>query len=166
MRIPISRRGPIACFIAPCSIGANRKPIPTSSIHCPICSGEISIFIPNAINTFALPLCRVTPLLPCLATGTSAPATTNAEVVEMLKECNPVPPVLQVSTTNDCFVGTCVDLSRITRTPPIISSIVSPLRRNAVRKQAICASVVSPSIISFMVSTISASVKGFPSITF
>ena len=54
-------------------------------MHCPMCSGEISIFTPNAIRTFALPLCRVTPLLPCFATGTSAPETTNADVVEMFK---------------------------------------------------------------------------------
>ena len=35
--------------------------------------------------------------LPCLATGTPAPATTNAVVVEMLKVCSPSPPVPQVS---------------------------------------------------------------------
>ena len=98
-----------------------------------------------------------------------------AEVVEMLKWFKPVPPVLHVSTSRGTIgvacksgswcVGTGVDLARIARVAPVSSSIVSPLNRRAVRKQAICASVVSPSMISFIVSTISASVRSFPAIT-
>ena len=53
--------------------------------------------MPSASSTSALPAAEETARLPCLATGTPAPATTNAVVVEMLKVCSPSPPVPQVS---------------------------------------------------------------------
>ena len=43
------------------------------------------------------PAAEETARLPCLATGTPAPATTNAVVVEMLNVCSPSPPVPHVS---------------------------------------------------------------------
>ena len=166
VRIPISRRGPIAYFIAPCSAGAKRNPIPTSSMHAPTCSGPISIFTPNALRTSALPQLLETDRLPCFATGSPAPATTNAAVVEILNVCEPSPPVPQVSTTSECFVWIFVAFSRMTRAAPVISSMVSPFNRRAVIKQEIWAGVASPLIISFIASTVSPSVKSCPSTTF
>ena len=140
--------------------------MPRSSIHRPTCSAVISIFTPSAINTLALPLARVTPRLPCFATGAPAPATTKADAVEILNESKRVPPVLHVSTTKACLVVTGVAFDRMTLAAPVISSNVSPFIRSAVMKPAIWASVASPDIISFMASVISASVKFSPSTTF
>ena len=140
--------------------------MPTSSIHAPICSGSISIFTPNALRTSALPLWLEIARVPCFATGIPVPATTNAAVVEILNVCAPSPPVPEVSTTKGCWGRTFVDFSRIARAAPVISSIVSPLIRRAVMNEATCADVASPLIISFIVSTVSRSVKSCPSTTF
>ena len=53
---------------------------------------------PRASITSAEPHLEVTLRLPCLATRTPAPATTNAVAVEMLKVPLASPPVPQVST--------------------------------------------------------------------
>ena len=47
--------------------------------------------------------------LPCFATVTPAPATTNAAVVEMLNVCRPSPPVPQVSTNTSRLDADAVD---------------------------------------------------------
>ena len=99
VRTPISRLGPIAYFIAPWSIGANRNPMPTSSRQTLTRSGGVSMFTPSAFRTSALPHRLDTDRLPCLATHKPAAATTNAAVVEMLKVPEPSPPVPHVSTT-------------------------------------------------------------------
>ena len=85
-------------------MGANKKPIPTSSIHCAICSAVRSRFTPNASKTSALPDLLLTLRLPCLATGRPAPATTKAAVVEILNVpalSPPVPHVSIISTLSD-----------------------------------------------------------------
>jgi len=56
-------------------------------------------FYAEASSTSALPDWLETERFPCFATGTPAPATTKAVVVEMLKVCAISPPVPQVSRT-------------------------------------------------------------------
>ena len=60
------------------------------------------MFTPRAASTSAEPLRLVMPRLPCLATGTPAAAATRAAAVEMLKVCEPSPPVPQVSIKSPC----------------------------------------------------------------
>ena len=61
-------------------------------------SGDNSMAIPSASRTSAEPHFELTERLPCLATRTPAPATTNAAAVEILKVPMQSPPVPQVST--------------------------------------------------------------------
>jgi len=100
------------------------------------------------------------------ATATPAPATTKAEVVDMLNVFSLSPPVPQVSTSGARSVLTLTDLSRITRTKPVISSTVSPFILSAVIRDAIWDGVASPSIIWVIEATASDSVRCSPSTTF
>ena len=59
--------------------------MPTSSMHCPTCSGEICKLTPSEARTSAEPLELETLRFPCLATETPAPAATIAVAVLMLK---------------------------------------------------------------------------------
>jgi hypothetical protein len=102
---------------------------------------------PSASSTSAEPARLDIARLPCLATLQPAPATTKAAPVETLIEPDSSPPVPQVSTTG-WGVETCRARSRMTRAMPAISSTVSPLKRSAVTKAAICAGVASPAMIS------------------
>ena len=77
------------------------NPIPTFSIKFSTSLGSKFMFKPTFSNTSALPLLLVTPLFPCLATGTPAPEITNAAAVLMLKVFILSPPVPQVSTIAD-----------------------------------------------------------------
>ncbi len=77
--------------------GANMKPRPHSAIEREIASGLASMFTPSAASTSAEPERDEIERLPCLATGTPAPATTKAAQVEMLKVPLASPPVPQVS---------------------------------------------------------------------
>ena len=86
-----------------------------ASRHSVIFSAETVISTPSSLSTSALPLGLDTPRLPCLATGTPAPAVTKAAVVDMLKVCSPSPPVPQVSTASRCSVTTGVKASRMAR---------------------------------------------------
>ena len=61
-------------------------------------SAASSMSTPSASSTSAEPEREVKLRLPCLATGTPAPATTNAAAVEMLSVPTRPPPVPQVST--------------------------------------------------------------------
>ena len=75
--------------------------------------------------------------LPCLATGTPAPATTNPAVVEMLNVWAPSPPVPQVSTVRGSRHGAVTAAARSARAAPTISPTVSPLVRSAASSPAI-----------------------------
>ena len=75
VRMPISRRGCTAYFIASWSSGANRKPMPIFAMHCSTRSFGASTLTPRAPSTSALPDWLDTERLPCLATGTPAPAS-------------------------------------------------------------------------------------------
>ena len=68
VRTPISRRGPMACFMAAWNFGANRKPTPISFTHRATCSGVSSSETPAASSTSALPDLLETERLPCFAT--------------------------------------------------------------------------------------------------
>ena len=69
------------------------KPMPASRMQWPICSGLRSILTPSAASTSAAPDFDDSARLPCLATGTPAPATMSAAQVEMLNEPDASPPV-------------------------------------------------------------------------
>jgi hypothetical protein len=148
VRMPISLRGPMACFMAGCREGANRKAMPSSRRQRTMTSAGTPILTPSASSTSALPHLLDTLRLPCLATVTPAPATTKAAAVEMLNVCKPSPPVPQVSTTVPGGASTAVNFSRMARALPAMTSAVSPRMRRAVMKEAICAGVASPAMIS------------------
>ena len=60
------------------------KPMPASLMQREISSGVSSILTPSAASTSAAPDLEDSARLPCLATGTPAPATMKAAQVEML----------------------------------------------------------------------------------
>src|SRR5215472_3867429 len=122
------------------------KPMPASRMHRPICSGERSMFTPSAASTSAAPERDDKARLPCLATGTPAPATINAAQVEMLNEPDASPPV---PTTSIASGGACTRsiFARMMLTAPVISSTLSPRTRSAIRSAPICEGVASPDII-------------------
>src|SRR6202035_4682725 len=122
------------------------KPMPASRMQWPICSGLRSIFTPKAASTSAAPERDESARLPCLATGTPAPATISAAQVEMLNEPEASPPV---PTTSMASGGACTRtiLARIAVTAPVISSTVSPRTRNPMSSAPICDGVASPDII-------------------
>ena len=147
VRMPISRLGAAAYFMAGWKSGANMKPMPTSSRQAFTCAASRSILTPNASSTSALPQELLMARLPCLATLSPAPATTKAAAVEMLIVLALSPPVPQVSTRGPATT-TGTALALIARASPMISSTVSPLSLSAVTKAPICAGVASPAIIS------------------
>src|SRR6516164_1098610 len=122
------------------------KPMPASRMHSPICSGDSSIFTPKAESTSAAPERDDSARLPCLATGTPAPATMSAAQVEMLNEPDASPPV---PTTSIALSGAATRsiLPRMAVTAPVISSTVSPRTRNPISSAPICDGVASPDII-------------------
>ncbi len=98
---------------------------------------------PSAVSTSAEPDFDESARLPCLATGTPQPATTNALAVEILKLPDESPPVPQVSIVPG---GASIEtaFARMVRAAPVISSTVSPRTRSAIRKPPICDGVASP----------------------
>src|SRR5579883_1095806 len=122
------------------------KPMPASAMQRAMASAPISILTPSAASTSAAPERDDSARLPCLATGTPAPATINAAQVEMLNEPEASPPV---PTTSMASAGAATRsiLARMTVTAPVISSTVSPRTRSAISKAPICEGVASPPII-------------------
>ena len=108
------------------------NPTPARSTHWATASGDRSILAPRASNTSALPLREVAERLPCLATETPAPATTNAAAVETLNVERP-PPVPQVSTSGVLVSQTDALRARTTEASPASSAAVSPFARSAIR---------------------------------
>src|SRR5262245_35865793 len=131
--------------------------MPTLSMQASTHSFGASTFTPKAPKTSALPDWLDTERLPCLATRTPAPATTKAQVVEILKVPFWSPPVPQVSRTVLDWTLTRRAFSRITHAAPVISSTVSPFILSAVRKDATCKGVASPVMISFITVMVSSS---------
>src|SRR6516225_7134645 len=137
------------------------KPMPASRMQSPICSGDNSMFTPKAESTSAAPERDDKARLPCLATGTPAPATISAAQVEMLNEPEASPPV---PTTSIAFGGACTRsiLARMTLTAPVISSTLSPRTRNAINSPPICDGVASPAIICSKPTAASSRVSAAP----
>src|SRR6201996_7330455 len=121
------------------------KPMPASFTQRPPCSGLRSILTPSEASTSAAPDFDDSARLPCLATGTPAPATMNDAQVETLTEPEPSPPVPTMSTASG-GADTRSILERIADTAPVISSTVSPRTRNAIKSPPICEGVASPDI--------------------
>ena len=98
VRTPSSRRGAMACFMAPCWPGANMKPTPSSPMQGDhLGRGQVE---PDAerLQHVGAAAFAGDGRLPCLATWQPAPAATNALAVEMLNVPAPSPPVPTVST--------------------------------------------------------------------
>jgi len=76
------------------------KPMPASAMQRPTCSGVMSMLMPSAASTSAAPEREDSARLPCLATGTPAPATMKEAQVETLTEPEPSPPVPTTSTAS------------------------------------------------------------------
>lgn len=132
------------------------KPIPVCASEAATCSGCSSIAAPSASSASALPDLDETLRLPCLATLAPPAAATNIAQVEMLKVCEPSPPVPTMSTM--CWrslTSTRRENSRITVAAPAISPMVSFLTRNPVRMAATIMSETSPRMIWRINSTIS-----------
>ena len=146
VRVPSSTRVGPTFFIAGWCAGANMKPIPACLMHRLTPSGVNSMFTPSAASTSAAPEREESARLPCLATGTPAPATIKAAQVEMLNEPEASPPV---PTTSMASAGarTRSIFSRIAVTAPVISSTVSPRTRSAINRPPICEGVASPDIM-------------------
>src|SRR5919206_169299 len=76
------------------------KPMPASCTQRPTWSGVRSILTPSEASTSAAPERDDSARLPCLATGTPAPATMKDAQVETLTEPEPSPPVPTMSTAS------------------------------------------------------------------
>ena len=109
------------------------------------------MFRPKASSTSALPDLLLTLRPPCLLTLAPAAAATNIEQVEILKVCEPSPPVPTMSTK--CFLSatwTLVENSRMTCAAAVISPMVSFLTRKPVISAAIMTGDISPLMIKRM----------------
>src|SRR5436190_12903353 len=102
---------------------------------------------PRASSTSAEPDADDAARLPCLHTGTPAPATTKAAMVDTFTLWLRSPPVPHVSMASGP-ASTRSAKSSMVRTRPVISSMVSPLVRRAMAKPAIWAGVALPSRMS------------------
>ena len=122
------------------------KPMPASATQRPTWSGVRSILTPSEASTSAAPERDDSARLPCLATGTPAPATMKEAQVETLTEPEPSPPVPTTSTAS-AGAWTRSILPRIADTAPVISSTVSPRTRSAINSPPICEGVASPDIM-------------------
>src|SRR6476659_9748319 len=118
------------------------KPMPASATQRPTCSGLMSILTPSEASTSAAPERDDNARLPCLATGTPAPATMKEAQVETLTEPEPSPPVPTTSTASAGALTRSI-LARIADTAPVISSTVSPRTRSAISNTPICEGVAS-----------------------
>ena len=126
VRMPSSLRTGATFFIAGWWFGANMKPMPVSAMQVEIAAGDSVSGTPSASSTSALPDLLLTLRLPCLLTRAPAAAATNMLQVEMLKVCEPSPPVPTMSTR--CVrsaTSTLVENSRITCAAAVISPMVS-----------------------------------------
>src|SRR6202140_663463 len=122
------------------------KPIPASATQRPTCSGLMSILTPSEDSTSAAPERDDNARLPCLATGTPAPATMKEAQVDTLTEPEPSPPVPTTAIAPAGAVARSI-LLRIADTAPVISSTVSPRTLSAISNPPICEGVASPDIM-------------------
>src|SRR5215207_2840886 len=121
------------------------KQMPSSFKQISETKGAAETLTPSAASTSALPERLVAARLPCLATGSPAPAMTKAAAVETLKVFAALEPVPAVSTKRSCRALIRTARPRIEEASPANSSTVSPFTANATRAAPICASVAVPS---------------------
>src|SRR2546425_5659951 len=144
--------------------------MPTSSTQRATFCGGRSRLMPSVSTTSAEPQSEDTERLPCLATRSPDPATTNAVAVDTLKVPVASPPVPQVSisisrsvpvrpATSSPRVRMRTTFWRITCAKPISSSTISPFIRSAVRNAAICAWVAAPDMIASIAAAASMRVR-------
>jgi len=157
-----SERIGAACFSAGCSSRAKRNPIPASRMQAPILSAEISTVTPIASRTSALPHNDDAERLPCLATFTPQPATTNAATVEILNVFRPSPPVPQVSSDGPGPASTRTIASRIASAKPVNSSTVASRGGTAARNAAKRTGETEPASMSRIAVAESASERASP----
>src|ERR1700737_4547655 len=141
------------------------KPMPASVTQRPTCSGARSILTPSDASTSAAPERDDSARLPCLATGTPAPATMKEAQVETLTEPEPSPPVPTTSTALGGALTRSI-LPRIADTAPVSSSTVSPRTRSAISNPPICEGVASPDIMLSQADAASSRDSGGPVATF
>jgi hypothetical protein len=97
--MPSSRRTGATFFMAGWWLGANMNPRPVCSMLCGNAAPALRLMLtPRLSSTSALPLLLLTLRPPCLLTRAPAAAATNMAQVEMLKVCEPSPPVPTMST--------------------------------------------------------------------
>ena len=144
VRVPSSVRGGPTWRIAGWCIGAIMKQMPAwSSARCAT-AGPPSTLMPIWVSASAAPDFDDRFRLPCLATGTPAPATTKAVAVEMFSVPLPSPPVPTMSIAPSGAV-TRFMRARMARAAAAISSTVSPRTRKAISRPPIWAGVAAPS---------------------
>ncbi len=142
------------------------KTIPARSSASAISSGVSSMATPRASSTSALPQRDVTERLPCLATGTPAPATTKAAAVEMLKVVTEPPPVPAVSTSREESADRTARMAdRSALTPPATSDGATPFARSPMRRPAIWTSEAEPSMKRAKAPSACSAVRWWPSAT-
>ena len=141
--------------------GAKMKAMPASPRQRSTPSRSRSIRTSSASSRSAEPQIDEAARLPCLATGTPAPATTIAATVEMLNVPLRSPPVPHVSTTG-IGASTGFANSSIVAASPSISSTVSPLVRKPIRRPPTCPGVASPAITSRIAVAASSRVSEVP----
>ena len=112
------------------------KPMPAPATQARTTSSGASRRTPSASSRSADPTDDDAARFPCLATGTPQPATVKAAIVEMLTVCSWSPPVPTMSMASGPMENVDAD-SIMASMNPVISSAVSPLAVNAVRKLAI-----------------------------
>ena len=159
VRAPSSTRTGCTKRIAGWCIGAIMKPMPASASARSTTSGPTITSMPMAPSASAAPALLDSARLPCLATGTPAPATTKALAVEMLSVPLPSPPVPTMSMA-PCGARTLTQRARITAAAAAYSSTTSPRPRSAIRKPAICTGVASPAMITPKAASASSRVSG------
>ncbi len=140
---------------------AKQKVMPASSATSTTRCGGSSRLTPSLPRTSEEPLADDEARLPCLTTLAPVPATTIADMVEMLTVLAMSPPVPTMSTVRP---GTwmVVACSYIARTSPETSVTVSPLARSATAKPAICTSVASPLMMRSIAQAVSSAVRSWP----
>ena len=164
--IPISFLIGPTFFIALWNFIAFIKPIPVSFIHCSTCFGSSIMFAPSASSKSDAPLFEDAALLPCFATVTPAAAQTNIDVVDMLNELAPSPPVPTKSMYSSVSSLTLPPFDFIISVQPTISSTVSPFMRSAVKNADTNTGDAVPSSIISIAFAASSRVRFCPSVTF
>ena len=146
VRVPSSTRGPAAWRVDGWWRGANRKTQLAARRMLGSSAIGASTLTPSAASTSAPPVREDSARLPCLATGTPAPATTKVTAVETFNVPALSPPVPQTSMAPSGAVMAVMRL-RMARTAPVSSATVSPRTRIAMSRAPIWAGVASPDMM-------------------